>query len=306
MAKKIMWDPGHGGIDPGAVANGLQESKLTLKIVQYAMTFLESYYYGFEQRATRITDVTVELFRRDDSANAWPADVFVSVHINAGGGTGFESYVYNGASPSSITLQNMIHAEVLAAMRQYGSITDRGKKRANFAVLRTTNMPSILTENLFIDSGDANRLKDEAFIKGIGEAHARGVAKFLGLPEKAGAPKPLAAVTVEPNFYSFTSGPIAKVRVIADNVNIYSAPDFNSAVVRQALIGEEFDVYTNQNDWHNVGGAHWIKGNQNGVQQLTLIGFRVIVDNLSYGQARDLVPELQKRFGGNSVWGEPK
>ncbi|WP_253701219.1 N-acetylmuramoyl-L-alanine amidase [Bacillus sp. FJAT-29814] len=176
-----MWDPGHGGIDPGAVANGLQESKLTLKIVQYAMTYLESYYMGFEQRATRLSETTVELSRRDDPANAWPADVFVSVHINAGGGTGFESFVYNGAGSSSVALQNILHAEILAAMRQYGSIPDRGKKRANFAVLRATNMPAILTENLFIDSNDANRLKDETFIKAIGEAHARGVAKFLGL-----------------------------------------------------------------------------------------------------------------------------
>ncbi|WP_284037475.1 N-acetylmuramoyl-L-alanine amidase [Neobacillus sp. 114] len=184
MVKRIYFDPGHGGIDPGALGNGLREADLTLKIVQYAMTYLESYYYDFEQRATRTKDATVELTRRDDGANAWPADVFVSVHINAGGGTGFESYVYNGAGASSIALQNILHAEILAAMRQYGSITDRGKKRANFAVLRTTNMPSILTENLFIDSNDGNRLKDEAFLKALGEAHARGVAKYLGLPEK--------------------------------------------------------------------------------------------------------------------------
>jgi N-acetylmuramoyl-L-alanine amidase len=76
MAKKIMWDPGHGGIDPGGVANGLQEANLTFRIVQHAMTYLESYYMGFEQRATRTTDTTVELSRRHDPANAWSADVF--------------------------------------------------------------------------------------------------------------------------------------------------------------------------------------------------------------------------------------
>jgi hypothetical protein len=80
--------------------------------------------------------------------------------------------------------------EILEAVRQHGSIADRGKKRANFAVLRTTNMPSILTENLFIDSNDANRLKDAAFIKAVGEAHARGVAKFLGLTVKPQAVAP--------------------------------------------------------------------------------------------------------------------
>jgi N-acetylmuramoyl-L-alanine amidase len=90
--------------DPGGAANALQEANLTLRIVHHSMTYLESYYMGFEQRATRTTDTTVELSRRGDPANAWPADVFVSVHINAGGGTGFESYIDTNASASSVSL----------------------------------------------------------------------------------------------------------------------------------------------------------------------------------------------------------
>lgn len=183
---KIMWDKGHGGNDPGAVANGLQEKQLTHKIVEYAMAYLEANYTGFEQRVTRTGDQTLTLSQRADMANAWGADVFVSVHINAGKGTGFESYVYNGSvSSQTIALQNVLHGEILAAMRQFGNITDRGKKRANYAVLRETKMPAVLTENLFIDSNDAKLLKNEAFLKAVGEAHARGIAKFLGFPQKA-------------------------------------------------------------------------------------------------------------------------
>ncbi|WP_432199223.1 N-acetylmuramoyl-L-alanine amidase [Anoxybacillus gonensis] len=183
--KKIKWDKGHGGSDPGAVANGLQEKVLTHKIVEYAMDYLEANYTGFEQRTTRAGDQTLTLSQRADMANAWGADVFVSVHINAGKGTGFETYVYNGGvSSQTVALQNVLHGEILAAMRQFGNITDRGKKRANYAVLRETKMPAVLTENLFIDSNDAKYLKNEAFLKAVGEAHARGVAKFLGLPKK--------------------------------------------------------------------------------------------------------------------------
>ncbi|MBA2878070.1 N-acetylmuramoyl-L-alanine amidase [Anoxybacillus kamchatkensis] len=182
---KIYWDKGHGGDDPGAVANGLQEKQLTHKIVEYAMSYLEENYTGFEQRVTRTGDQTLTLSQRADMANAWGADVFVSVHINAGKGTGFESYVHPNASPQSIALQNVLHGEILSAMRQFGNITDRGKKRADYAVLRETKMPAVLTENLFIDSNDAKLLKNEAFLKAVGEAHARGVAKFLGLPQKA-------------------------------------------------------------------------------------------------------------------------
>ncbi len=181
---KIIWDKGQGGSDPGAVANGLQEKVLTHKIVEYAMDYLEANYTGFEQRTTRAGDQTLTLSQRADMANAWSADVFVSVHINAGKGTGFEIYVHPNASPQSIALQNVLHDEILSAMRHFGNVTDRGKKRANYAVLRETKMPAVLTENLFIDSNDTKYLKNEEFLKAVGEAHARGVAKFLGLPQK--------------------------------------------------------------------------------------------------------------------------
>ncbi|MED4978759.1 N-acetylmuramoyl-L-alanine amidase [Geobacillus stearothermophilus] len=183
--KKIFFDKGHGGSDPGAVANGLQEKVLTHKIVEYAMDYLQANYTGFAMRTSRKGDETLTLSQRAKMANDWGADVFVSVHINAGKGTGFEIYAHPNASQQSIALQNVLHGEILAAMRQFGNITDRGKKRANYAVLRETKMPAVLTENLFIDSNDAKHLKNEAFLKAVGEAHARGIAKFLGLPQKA-------------------------------------------------------------------------------------------------------------------------
>jgi N-acetylmuramoyl-L-alanine amidase len=195
MTKKIMWDKGHGGTDPGAVGNGLQEKELTHKIVEYAMNYMNDNYTDFEQRTTRTGDQTVSLNSRDDEADKWGADVFVSAHINSGGGTGFETFIYNGGvSAATIAFQNILHQEIYNAMRPFGNITDRGKKRANFAVLRETNMPAVLTESLFIDTSDSRHLKNEAFIKAIGEAHARGVAKFLGIPskQKPVAPKPVA------------------------------------------------------------------------------------------------------------------
>lgn len=191
MVKKIWWDFGHGGTDPGAVANGLLEKVLTLKIGSYAMAYLEANYTGFEQRATRTNDITVALDKRDDGADAWGADVYVSIHINAGRGNGFESYIYNNLSPkakqAAIALQNIINTEIMAAMRQFGDIKAHGNddtREANFSVLRETNMTALLTENLYIDSSDHKYLKQETFLKAVGEAHARGVAKFLGLPSK--------------------------------------------------------------------------------------------------------------------------
>lgn len=74
----------------------------------------------------------------------------------------------------------------------------------------------------------------------------------------APAPKP-----VDPTapYVPVTNGVIAKVRVIADQLNIRVAPNSGAAIVRVAQKGEVFDVYANVNDWHNVGGAAWVFGN---------------------------------------------
>lgn len=187
MVKKIFLDKGHGGTDPGAAANGLLEKDITYLIVEHAEWYLKEFYTGFEIKESRPGNETVSLQQRTDMANEWGAHVFWSSHINAGGGDGFESFIYNGAvGASTVELQNILHAEVIVAMRKFGTITDRGKKRANFHVLRETNMPAILTESLFIDNAaNAVLLKDkDGFLREVGHAHARGLAKYLRLPEK--------------------------------------------------------------------------------------------------------------------------
>ncbi|MCY8234814.1 N-acetylmuramoyl-L-alanine amidase [Priestia endophytica] len=198
MTKRIWLDAGHGGHDPGAVANGLQEKKLVLDMVLYAKRYLEANYKGVVVGLTRSTDVFYSLSQRARKANDWKADVFVSAHINAGGGTGFETFAFPGAKGETRRFQQALHDEILTTMRAFGQVTDRGLKQKNLAVVRETRMPAVLTENLFIDTKqDAAKLKDNDFVKAVGEAHARGIAKYLGLQEgendnPAYEPKPKA------------------------------------------------------------------------------------------------------------------
>lgn len=176
---KIFLDPGHGGSDSGAVGNGLQEKDLTLKIATYARNYLENNYEDVNVQMSRTGDSTISLSERTRRANNWGADIFVSVHINAGGGTGFESYVINRAGQSTRRLQDRIHPEIMKVLPGF---RDRGQKQANFHVLRNSNMNAILTENLFIDTTrDANFLRSDANLKLLGEAHAIGIANYLGL-----------------------------------------------------------------------------------------------------------------------------
>lgn len=180
---KIFLDAGHGGSDSGAVGNGLREKDLTLDIAKRIRKYLNDNYTGYAIKLSRTSDVYLSLSQRTNMANAWKADLFVSIHINAGGGTGYEDFIYNGSTSSKTrSSQDIIHTEI---MRNIDNVRDRGKKKANFAVLRLSNMPALLTENLFIDTkADADKLKQSSFLDAIAKGHGDGIAKFFGLKLK--------------------------------------------------------------------------------------------------------------------------
>lgn len=179
---KLFLNYGHGGNDSGATGNGLLEKNLTKKIGSLIVKKLKKY------------NVTVKTYQQKgneklkhitDSANLWKADYFLSIHINAGGGTGFESYAYSGNVPrETLDYRNIVHDEIMKSIKSFG-VSNRGKKRANFHVLRETKMNAILTENLFIDTKkDANLLKDDKFINAIAQGHVNGIVKVMNLEKK--------------------------------------------------------------------------------------------------------------------------
>lgn len=178
---KIFIDPGHGGSDPGASAHGLREKDVCLLIAMKVKQRLETTYTGHQLKLSRTSDTTVSLRERTIMANQWGADYFVSIHINAGGGTGFESYIYNQPSKTSgktKQYQGTMHQEIMSST----DFKDRGKKAANFHVLRESAMPAILMENGFIDTAsDARKLKNGSYLDVIAKGHAEGIATCFGL-----------------------------------------------------------------------------------------------------------------------------
>jgi N-acetylmuramoyl-L-alanine amidase len=183
---KIFIDPGHEGVteglDPGAVGNGLKEADLTLDIAKRMRDKLSTY-NNVQVKLSREGNKKLTLSQRAKMANDWGADIFISIHINAGGGVGFESFIYNGnVSEATRANQNVIHQEIVKTT----GWRDRGKKRANFAVLRQTKMPALLTENGFIDNKtDANKLKQNAFIDKIAQGHVNGIVKVFNLKKNS-------------------------------------------------------------------------------------------------------------------------
>ncbi|MFI2856051.1 N-acetylmuramoyl-L-alanine amidase [Paenibacillus sp. JSM ZJ436] len=187
--KKVWIDAGHGGTDPGASGNGLQEKNVVLAIAKGIQQRLEAEYQEVQVLMSRSTDEFLELPERTAAANRAGADILISIHCNAGGGSGgFESFRYTKPSSESVRLQNHLHTDIMVALRPFG-VNDRGQKSANFHMVRESTMPAVLTENLFVDvASDAAKLKQNEVIAALVSGHVTGIAKHLGLQAKEASP----------------------------------------------------------------------------------------------------------------------
>jgi cell division protein FtsN len=184
--KTVVIDPGHGGSDTGATYRGFQEKTFNLSIALNVQRIL-SQNYQVNIILTRTRDTTLSLTARTNLANRNNADFFLSIHNNAAGGNGFETYIYNGPlSPNTRTYQTIIHDSTYSAIGDKYNVRDRGEKRANFHVTRETNMSALLVEVLFVDDpGNLALLRNSNFINDVSRGIAEGVAKALNLPRKS-------------------------------------------------------------------------------------------------------------------------
>jgi|SRR5699024_1310539 len=239
---KVYIDAGHGGTDVGANANGLYEKDVTLKIAKKVEQYLKDY-KGVKIKMSRSGDSYPTLTQRTNEANSWGADLFLSIHINSGGGTGYEDYIYNSLSNSSKTgkIRNDIHNEVMKKI----DMRDRGKKKANFHVLRESRMSAVLTENGFIDhSSDSKKMKSQSWINDIARGHVNGIAKAFNLKKKSGG-----------GSSSNTGGGSSSnkyLEILASSLWTYNSPDWND----KAEIVNKGEVFTVKKDKFKVGNGH--------------------------------------------------
>lgn len=188
---KIFIDPGHNhsGADTGAAGNGLKEQDITYLIASKVKPILER--CGIEVKLSRnaITDslannsVNASLSARTRMANDWGADLFVSIHCNAGGGTGTETYSYQAGISSAYKLAQAVQKRMIEMV----GLPDRGVKTKSLYVLHYTNMPAILVETAFIDhKNDAAVLGSETGQQAFAEAIARGICDYTGISYREG------------------------------------------------------------------------------------------------------------------------
>jgi N-acetylmuramoyl-L-alanine amidase len=200
---KVFIGIGHGGLDPGAIANGLREADVNL-VVGLSMSE-ELSRNGVVTALSRTTDENDPLTEEIAEANAFRPDLAVGDHFNAGGGDGFEVYRQtNRFASQSQKLAQAIENQV----KNIGQNSRGVKTRINasgtdyFGWLRQVNCPAVLCEGAFLDNKDDVQLIDTIEKqRAFGVAYARGVLDYLGIswsPEK----KPTAGYSVQEGFYT--------------------------------------------------------------------------------------------------------
>lgn len=174
--KVVMIDPGHGGSDPGAIGNGVEEKVANLYISQKVQEKLES--SGYKVIMTREDDTYVSLSGRYNKANEENVDLFISIHNNSADNTsarGTEVLCNFGGDGEKLA-ENILN-EIVSRI----STINRGlKDGSRMAVIRHTDMPAVIVEGLFIsNTSDANMLKDTNVLDNIAEGIYQGIIKTL-------------------------------------------------------------------------------------------------------------------------------
>lgn len=192
MAKKVFIGVGHGGKDPGAVANGLQEKAVNLQIALQCSRVLRA--HGVEVKLSREKDETDTLQQEIDECNAFNPAYALDIHNNAGGGDGAEVFYHYKGGDSKVLAQNVLDAVTATGQNSRGIKTKRGADgRDYYAFIRQTKAPAAILECAFLDNAaDVKTVDTLAKQKVMGEAVAKGILKTLGIAFDAKLLEPAA------------------------------------------------------------------------------------------------------------------
>jgi len=190
--KVIVIDPGHGGIDPGAIGGrGTVEKDVNLAIAKRLANYLSQ--AGAAVVLTRDGDIDLadpgfkgslierkrqDLSRRAAKAQEVRADFFVSIHCNAD-----VSPRWRGAQvffcPTSEESKHLAVCIQQELKRVLGNTT-REAKPAVYFITEKTSMPAVILEVGFLSNPqEESLLADEAYQSRLAYAVFSGVVKYL-------------------------------------------------------------------------------------------------------------------------------
>ena len=216
MANKIITiDAGHGLYTAGkqtlaSLGTVYKEWTLNDKVVRKVMDMLNKY-EGIEVH--RLDDTTgktdVSLANRVSKSNSLKAHVHISVHQNAGGGTGTEVYWHTYGTTEDKKLAGIV-APKLATKT---GLRNRGVKQAQFAVLGC-KATAILIEGGFMDTlNDYKVITSDKGQQAYAEAVVEGLVEYLGLKKKQ-------TTTSQPTTSNPTSTTTSSTYKVGDKIKV--------------------------------------------------------------------------------------
>jgi len=209
----VAIDPGHDDRHPGAPAHlaGQNEAALNLRVARYMEAELARY-EGVRTVMTRTSSACPHpsttsnqacIRARVNRAADQGAHVFISLHFNAGGGTGAEIIIQNNSVNPAVGQQSRQLAErIMQELQALGlhnrrifhvdfpgdqPLRDAQGRRldAHFVnrYSKARGITSMIVEHAFLDNAaDAARIRNEPqFIRQLGVANARGIASMYDL-----------------------------------------------------------------------------------------------------------------------------
>lgn len=190
MPIRIFIDQGHNpyGFNAGAEGFGLREQDITYMVGAYLSDILNAD-PRFDATTSRKNPEEIlgynnssSLHERVDMANAWGADYFLSIHVNANVNpqvNGTEAYVYSENSPSYYLGVDIVNEIV----RRLGTKNNGVIARPSLYVLRRTQMPAVLIELAYISNyEDSLLLANEQYQ--FAYAIYVGLLNYLGYPQQ--------------------------------------------------------------------------------------------------------------------------
>ena len=196
MKPIVLLDNGHGKETAGkrspvwSDGSQLFEWEFNRDIVRRIAEKLEADGIPYRVLVPEETDIslTERARRANEYAKEFNGKAYVlSIHANAGGGTGWEVYTSLGQPPSdaiaTVFFEEAGREFVPDGWRMRSDYSDGDPdKEANFAILTKTTCPAILTENFFMDTEkDCRFIMSEDGRERIANMHVSAIKRVLTL-----------------------------------------------------------------------------------------------------------------------------
>ena len=167
---KICLNAGHTSLGYGYGAIGyMDESKETRKVVKALKTYLElKGHKVILNNVDKATSNTAYLKQVVKNANNSKCDLFVSIHLNAGGGKGCECYTWKGNKLSSAV-------GICEELNKLGFRNRGVKDGSKLYVIKKTIPKAVLVEVCFVDTLTDYELYKKLGVNKIAKAICDGI-----------------------------------------------------------------------------------------------------------------------------------